>query len=371
MQGKKAYPLCYTGPMVISLSLFKVLLPALVSFCIGIFVSGPLIATLRQHQVWKKKSVKNTIDGAIATITSALHNDEERKLLRMGGAVIWISVFATTALFLILSHGFPTSITQKLDFISRNQTWLPLVAMFVGAIVGGVDDLLVVEAFKGRLNSYIGGGLSFPVRLAAVGTLGISMGAWFFYKLGVSSIYIPFHGDFVVGGLFFIIFFVLVTVALFSTSVIDGVDGLSGGIFSAIFTAYGFIAFHQNQIDIAALCFMIVGGILAFLWFNVPPAVFMMAETGIMALTLSLSVISFLTNAVMYLPIIALPLVITTGSVILQLTWKRAFKRKLFLVAPFHHHLEAKGWSKAQVTMRYWIVSYICALLGVVIVLIS
>ena len=197
------------------------------------------------------------------------------------------------------------------------------------------------------------------------------MGLWFFYKLGVNSIYIPFYGDYIVGGLFFIAFFVLVTIALFSTSVIDGVDGLSGGIFSAIYTAYGFIAFYQHQIDIAALCFMIVGGISAFLWFNVPPAVFMMAETGIMALTLGLSVISFLTNAVMYLPIIALPLVITTGSVILQLTWKKLFKRKLFLVAPLHHHLEAKGWAKPQVTMRYWIVSYICATLGIVIVLIS
>lgn len=357
--------------MLISLSLFKVLLPALFSFILGLCISSPLIVLLKKHQIWKKKSVKNSIDGTIATITSALHNDEERKLLRMGGVVIWASVFTTTSIFLFLSHVFPNAVTEKLDFISRNQTWLPLLAMLVGAVVGGIDDLLVVEAFKGRLNSYIGGGLSFPVRLAAVGTLGLSMGGWFFFKLGVNSIYIPFYGEYVVGALFFITFFVVVTIALFSTSVIDGVDGLSGGIFSAIFTAYGFIAFYQNQIDIAALCFMIVGGIFAFLWFNVPPATFMMAETGIMALTLSLSVISFLTNSVMYLPIIALPLVITTGSVILQLIWKKVFKRKLFIVAPLHHHFEAKGWAKAQVTMRYWIVSYICALLGVVIVLIS
>lgn len=357
--------------MLTSLSLFKVLLPAIFSFLIGLSISGPLITLLKKHQIWKKKSVKNSIDGTIATITSSLHNDEERKLLRMGGAIIWISVFATTCIFLFFSHVFPNIVTAKLDFISRNQTWLPLVAMFVGAVVGGTDDLLVVEAFKGRLNSYIGGGLSFPVRLAAVGALGLFMGTWFFYKLDVHSIYIPFHGDVLVGALFFILFFIVVTVALFSTSVIDGVDGLSGGIFSAIFTAYGFIAFHQNQIDIAALCFMIVGGILSFLWFNVPPATFMMGETGIMTLTLSLSIIAFLTNSVMYLPIIALPLVITTGSVILQLIWKKAFKKKLFIVAPLHHHFEAKGWAKGQVTMRYWIVSYICALMGVVIVLIS
>jgi phospho-N-acetylmuramoyl-pentapeptide-transferase len=357
--------------MIISLSLFKVLLPALFSFIIGIIISSPLIAFLKKHQIWKKKSVTTNIDGTLATITSTLHKDEERKLLRMGGVVIWASVFITTSFFLALSHLFPTDLTIKLDFISRNQTWLPLVAMFVGAVVGGVDDLLVVEAFKGRLNSYIGGGLAFPVRLLAVGLLGLSMGLWFFYKLDVSSIYLPFYGEYAMSGIFFILFFILVTVALFSTSVIDGVDGLSGGIFSAIFTAYGFIAYYQTQIDIAALCFMIVGGILAFLWFNVPPATFMMAETGIMALTLSLSIISFLTDSVMYLPIIALPLVITTGSVILQLLWKKIFKRKLFLVAPLHHHFEAKGWAKPQVTMRYWIVSYICALLGVVIVLIS
>lgn len=357
--------------MLISLSLFKVLLPALFSFIIGLIISQPLISFLRKHQIWKKKSVTTNIDGTLATITSALHNDEERKLLRMGGVIVWASVFITTSIFLVLSHMFPTELTEKLDFISRNQTWLPLVAMFVGALVGGLDDLLVAGVWRGKLNSYVGGGLAFPVRLAAVCALGISMGMWFFYKLGVSSVYIPFYGDYVLSGLVFILFFVLVTVALFSTSVIDGVDGLSGGIFSAIFTAYGFISFYQNQIDIAALCFMIVGGILAFLWFNVPPATFMMAETGIMALTLSLSVISFLTNSVMYLPIIALPLVITTGSVILQLLWKKLFKRKLFLVAPLHHHFEAKGWAKPQVTMRYWIVSYICALLGIVVVLIS
>ena len=90
-----------------------------------------------------------------------------------------------------------------------------------------------------------------------------------------------------------------------------------------------------------------------------------------LALSLSLSVIAFLTNAVIYLPIIAFPLMMTTLSVILQLIWKKAFKRKLFLVAPLHHHFQAKGWPAYKVAMRYWIVSYMCALLGVVIVLIS
>jgi phospho-N-acetylmuramoyl-pentapeptide-transferase len=280
-------------------------------------------------------------------------------------------VFTTTILLWLISKFDPTPVTQKLEFISRNQTWLPLFAMAVGAIVGAIDDLLVVEAYKGRLNSYIGGGLSFPVRLFAVSALGLFAGWWFYAKLGVDYVYMPFHGNVHLGGFLFTLFFVIVTLATFSTGVIDGVDGLSGGVMSAVFTAYGMIAYSHGQVNISAFCFVVVGGIMAFLWFNIPPALFYLSETGMLALSLSLSVIAFLTNAVVYLPIIALPLMATTLSVILQLFWKKFFKRKLFLVAPLHHHFQALGWASSKVTMRYWIVSYMCAMLGVVIALIS
>ncbi len=140
---------------------------------------------------------------------------------------------------------------------------------------------------------------------------------------------------------------------------------------SAVFTAYGMIAYSQGQVNIASFCFVVVGAILAFLWFNIPPASFYLSETGMLALSLSLSVVAFLTDAVLYLPIIALPLMVTTLSVILQLSWKKFFKRKLFLVAPLHHHFQALGWASSKVTMRYWIVSYMCAMLGVITALVS
>lgn len=350
---------------------FKVLLPAIISFTIGIVFAPILGRFLIRNRLWKKKNVTKTIDGKDATITALLHNDENAPVPRMGGVVVWGSVFATALLLWGLSQLYPTFLTEKLDFISRNQTWLPLMAMLVGALIGGIDDLLVVEAFGSKLNSYIGGGLSFPVRLAAVSLLGLFAGWWFYAKLGVSSVYVPFYGDVYLGGVLFILFFIAVCLATFSTGVIDGVDGLSGGVTSSIFTAYGLIAYFQGQIDIAALCFVIVGGIMAFLWFNISPALFYLTETGMLSLSLALAVIAFLTNAVFYLPIIAFPLVITTLSVILQLFWKKIFKRKLFLVAPLHHHFQAKGWPAHKVAMRYWIVSYMCALLGVVIVLVS
>lgn len=356
---------------MLALDPFKVLLPAVISFIIGVLIAPSIGRFLIANKLWKKKNVKKTIDGKEATITASLHNDELSPVPRLGGVVVWLSVFTTAIVLWLISKLYPTPFTIKLDFISRNQTWLPLAAMLVGAIVGALDDLLVVEAFKGKLNSYIGGGLSFPVRLAAVSALGLFAGWWFYAKLGVDTVYIPFHGDVHLGGFMFILFFIIVTLATFSTGVIDGIDGLSGGVMSAVFTAYGMIAYVQGQVNIAALCFVIVGGIMAFLWFNIPPALFYLTETGMLSLSLGLSVIAFLTDAVMYLPIIAFPLMATTASVILQLLWKKFFKRKLFLVAPLHHHFQAKGWPAHKVTMRYWIVSYVCALLGVVVVLIS
>lgn len=356
---------------MLALDPFKVLLPAVISFIIGVIIAPYIGRFLVRHELWKKKNVKKTIDGKEATITASLHNDEKQQVPRLGGVVVWVSVFATALFLWTLSKVYPVVFTEKLDFISRNQTWLPLFAMLVGALVGALDDLLVVEAFGSKLNSYIGGGLSFPVRILAVSSLGIFAGWWFYAKLGVDHVYIPFYGDVHLGGFLFILFFVIVTLATFSTGVIDGVDGLSGGVMSAVFTAYGMIAYVHGQVDIATLCFVIVGGIMAFLWFNIPPALFYLTETGMLALSLSLSVIAFLTDAVMYLPIIAFPLLVTTASVILQLFWKKVFKRKLFLVAPLHHHFQAKGWPAYKVAMRYWIVSYMCAMLGVIVVLIS
>jgi phospho-N-acetylmuramoyl-pentapeptide-transferase len=160
--------------------------------------------------------------------------------------------------------------------------------------------------------------------------------------------------------------------ATFSTSVIDGLDGLAGGVLVSCFVAYSVIAFLGNQYDISALAGAIAGGILAFLWFNIPPARFYMGETGMLALTVVLSVIAFLTDAVLLLPIIALPLVATTLSVLIQVNvYKYCGHRRVFKVAPLHHHFQALGWPREKVVMRYWIVSVVSAFTGVILYVIS
>jgi phospho-N-acetylmuramoyl-pentapeptide-transferase len=142
---------------------------------------------------------------------------------------------------------------------------------------------------------------------------------------------------------------------------------LAGGAFASIFGAYAGIALFRGQIDIATFCSVILGTILAFLWFNIPPARFYMGETGILGLTSALTVVAFLTDSVLVLPIIGFLLVIESGSVILQLLSKKFLKKKLFLASPLHHHFEAKGWPHYKVTMRFWVISIVMAIIGVAI----
>ena len=315
----------------IVLNAVKVLVPSAIAFAVGILGTPLLTRYLYKYKMWKKQSVQKTLDGRPATISQKLHNDEEKKTPRMGGIVIWGSVLLTISLIWIIARMFPNDVTTKLEFLSRNQTWLPLFTLIAASLIGLADDILVVFNRGG----YIGKGLPLTFRIATVVIIELAAGWWFFFKLGVSSIAVPFVGELELGAVF-IPFFVVVMLALFSGGVIDGIDGLSGGVMASIFTAYAGIAFFQNQIDLAAFCAVITGGILAFLWFNIPPARFYMSETGILGLTTTLAVVAFLTKAVVVLPIIAFPLFVASGSVIIQqLSKKFRNGKKYFWSRPF------------------------------------
>ena len=123
----------------------------------------------------------------------------------------------------------------------------------------------------------------------------------------------------------------------------------------------------NDPIDIAALCFVIAGSILAFLWFNIPPARFYMGETGMLGLTLTLAFVAFLTNSVLLLIIIGILLVATSVSSAVQIASKRYLGRKIFKIAPLHHHFQALGWSREKITMRYWIIALMAAVVGVIV----
>lgn len=354
------------------LDVVKIFLPLTLSFFVGLAITPFLTNYLYRHSMWKRKAKTIATDGRGTPIFNQLHKDKEVGTPRMGGIVVWLSATFTMLFIWGLAKIFPSELLNKLDFVSRDQTWLPLSVLLLGAFVGLVDDYMEIKEIKG----YAAGGLSLFKRLLMVGAIGFLSALWFYTKLGVSSTTLPFLGE-VQMGIFFIPFFVAVMAALYSGGVIDGIDGLAGGIFSIIFSAYAVIAFYQSQINLAAFCAVIVGGLLAFLWFNIPPARFYMSETGSMSLTLTLAIVAFLADGrgaghgIAVLPIIAFPLVITTLSVIIQLASKKMRNgKKVFLVAPLHHHFEAIGWPAPKVTMRYWIIGVICAVIGLILVMI-
>ncbi len=346
----------------------RVLIPSATTFALGIALAPFLANILYRARAWKKKAGKGTgIGGGGTPIFDELHKEREVSTPRMGGVLIWASVLATAFFFWILARSFDGFWTP-LDFVNRRETWLPLLALAAGALAGFIDDLLEITKSSG--------GLSLARRLSIVGMIGLLGGWWFYAKLGVETISVPFAAPLILGWLI-IPAFALVTLAIYAGGTIDGLDGLAGGVFAIIFLVYAGIAFGEGQASLAAFAASVAGATLAFLWFNVPPARFYMSETGSMALTLALAMTAFASDAlaggvgVFVLPLVAFPLTATVVTTLLQVFWKKVFHKKLFRVAPIHHHFEALGWPATKVTMRYWIITIIAGVLGLAIALLA
>ncbi len=150
----------------------------------------------------------------------------------------------------------------------------------------------------------------------------------------------------------------------------DGLDGLAGLISATAFLAYGGVALLQGQVFLARFCFTLVGALFGFLWFNVHPAEMFMGDAGSLSLGATLGVVALMTGQWLLLPVIAIIPVSETLSVILQIAYfKLTHGKRLFKMAPLHHHFELLGWSETQVVQRFWLVSLLFAMLGVAIVL--
>ncbi len=360
-------------PAVVNMT--KVFVLGVVSFLTTMAVTPALTHFMYKHKLWKNKVRDKGIDGRELKVFKEHHSHKETSVPRLGGLLVWVPPLMLIFIFYGLTFLSNNFWVEKLNFLSRNQTWLPLFTLVAASLVGLVDDVLQIiekpqngflKFLFSKMKRYIGGGLSLKYRISLVTAIGAVGSWWFYFRLGMDSIFIPFVGNFYLG-ILFIPFFILVMLATYSGSVIDGLDGLSGGAFAAIFTAFTIIAIESGMINLAAFCLVLVGSILAFLWFNIPPARFYMGETGMLGLTTTLTVIAFLTDSVIVLPIIGVLLVIESGSVILQLLSKKIRKKKLFIAAPIHHHFEGKGWPSHKVTMRFWIIGVFAAIIGVVI----
>lgn len=328
-------------------SVVRMLLLGFLGFSLSMLIT-PLYTTLAyKYEFWKKPR-KTTVTGTPAKIFNQLHGEKhKRHIPTMAGAVFLVAVTIVTLVF----------------NLNRTETWLPLAAFAGAGLVGLLDDIINV-----RGNGLGVAGLPSKIKLLLIVLISL-IGGWFFYnKLDVNSIHIPFAGAWHLGWLIVPLFVFVVVATANAVNITDGLDGLAGGLAVTAFSVYALIAFMQQRFGVAAFCLTVVGSLLSYTWFNIFPARFFMGDVGSFALGTSLGVVAMITDTVAILPIIGIVFVAEVGSVILQITSKKLRNgKKIFKISPVHHHFEASGWPEAKVTMRFWVIGQVAAFLGLIV----
>ena len=344
-----------------ALEIVKVLFLTAISFILAMSMTPAWT-----HFLYKYKLVKNIRSEGNTPIYSKLHKTKAGTPT-MGGVLIWLTVLVIALFFFWVHQLWPDSMLGSFNFLTRQETYLPLGALVASALVGLLDDWFNVT----RQGGGKGGGLTVKHRLLIYTLIAIFGAWWFYFKLDWDVVRVPFVGLFNIGW-WFIPFFIFVLVATaFSVNEADGLDGLAAGITLAAFVSYGAISFIQGNYNLAAFCGVISGALLSFLWFNINPARFFMGDTGAMSLGIALGVVAMITNYSLLLPVIGFLLILESLSVIIQIISKKIRHKKVFLSAPLHHHFEACGWPETKVVMRFWVMAAVCSVLGLILAIID
>ncbi len=321
------------------------LILALGAFLLSMFLTPIYTTFAYKHKLWKRQKTVD-VSGKELTVMNKLHKDKiKRHFPTMAGMIMLVTV---------------PIVLLACNCLNRGQTWLPIAAFVGGGLIGFIDDAINL------FGKNAAAGLRAPVKFAMIIALGVALGWFFAVKLGWTSVMIPYVGPINIGVVGMIVLFAFAVVATGNAvNISDGLDGLAGGLAMLAYGSYGVIALLQEQWFLAGFCFIVLGALLSYIWFNVYPARFMMGDTGSFALGAGLGVVAMMTNSFLLLPIIGALFVVEAGSSLLQTISKKFFHRKIFVSAPLHHHLQAKGWEESKVVMRFWIIGGVTAMLGI------
>lgn len=318
------------------------------AFVIAMVLTPVYTFAAYRYKFWKRQRSTSTTGEKLEVFTK-LHADKfKRNIPTMAGVIGVLAITVMTYFF-------------NLD---RAQTWLPLAALVGGGAVGLLDDVINI-----RGQGLGVAGLRSSLKFAMITVLASALGWFFFVKLGYNSVHLPFLGDLVLGWWIVPLFVLAVVATGNAVNISDGLDGLAGGLLTISFGTFGVIALLQEHMLISGFCFTVVGALLSYLWFNIYPARFFMGDVGSFAFGTSLGVVAMLTNTLFLLPIIGIIFVVEAGSSSIQILSKKLFHRKVFLSAPIHHHLEAKGWPETKVTMRFWVIACVAGFMGILLAL--
>ncbi len=333
-------------------TLIRVLLLGFLGFLVSTLLT-PIYTTIAYRRKWWKKPRTLDATGKPATVLMQLHDAKPKRLRpTMAGMVFVVAVSLVTLCF----------------NLSRSGTWLPLAAFISAGCVGLLDDIINVRGTGGGI-----AGLRSKIKLlltTLVATLG---GLYFYFKLDVHGIHVPMvHGEWMIGAWIIPLFVAAVVSTANAVNISDGEDGLAGGLTSTAFAIYALIAVLEGRFAVAGFCLTMVGALLSYTWFNIPPARFLMGDIGSFSLGTALGVVAMITDTVLLLPVIGFVFVVEAGSSALQISSKKLRGgKKIFKIAPIHHHFEASGWPATKVTMRFWIIGQVAGVLGLIVFLIG
>lgn len=329
------------------------------TFIITLILAPGFLKLLKKYKC-SKQLRETATTGEKASIFQSLHA-KKQGIPTMGGILIW----GSTLLILILSQISSAIHLTKNTLINREETWLPIFTLVTTALLGAVDDYFNIRGWGKSKGINVKPKFLWLTAFAAAGSI------WFYYKLGFNYINIPSVGEIQIGLWYIPLFIFIITATSNAVNITDGLDGLAGGLLILAFGAFAILAFAKGLFILAAFCAVIVGALIGFLWYNIFPSRFFMGDTGALSLGATLGVIAMMTDSVAVLPLIGFIFVIEALSVIIQVFSKKFLHRKVFLIAPLHHHFEKLGWPEPNVVMRFWIIGGFVAILGTIIGLLS
>ncbi|PIR74878.1 MAG: hypothetical protein COU35_00195 [Candidatus Magasanikbacteria bacterium CG10_big_fil_rev_8_21_14_0_10_47_10] len=286
----------------------------------------------------------------------------------------------------------------------RTFTWVPIGVMLLSAALGGMDDVLHVYGHTRRsrklsqvlrlirvhksvrhrvwlvitfpwsifkrasvwLSRHPGKGVHVHEKLLLQFTAGALTAWWVYYKLGEHwrDIYIPFDGYVDIGWWLVPLIIIFVMFTANAVNVADGMDGLAGGSLIITFAALTILSWLGGYEEIAALNATVVGALLTYTYFNIKPARFQMGDVGTLGLGALLAINAIVINKMLLLPLIGFIFYVELLSVIIQILGRYTLGKRIFKMAPIHHHFELRGWSEEKTVMRFWVMHAMVVLLG-------
>lgn len=337
----------------------------IITFVIWLTVMPYFIEYVIRLKLWKQIREEATIGKA--TEFSKLHKQKAWTPTMWWAAIIWVVMVMVIVSFILQNFGIITN-----SLLNQKETYLSVFTLLSVWILGWIDDFMNIK-WIGRTKW-----LSARFKMLWLIIFATLWAWWFYWKLWwnvvddlwnyVRTLAVPFIWDIQLGWLFIPFFIFIIIAASNSVNITDWLDGLAWWLLLFAYSVYAYITYDQWLFLLSTLCIVIIWALLAFLWYNVKPAKIYMWDVWSLALGANLWIMAMLTNTVFIFIIISAIFIFETLSVVIQLTSKKFRNgKKIFRIAPFHHHLEAIWWSEENVVFRLWLVGIVLSAFWIII----